>query len=128
MNRTLSPEEIKHIEEDFTEEEFNNLIAKINTKKREEVAKKDVERLINFVRQQGGSRIARVQDNDNPIKRSIIYDYESRKDIKIRFETKSYGESRPTLSTRMYSFSADSIDNLMERLPYIHQGIKDKII
>lgn len=128
MNRQLTSEEIKYIEEDFTEDEFANLIAKIKAKKRQEAYKVNVNKLLEFIKEQGGTRIDRVDDNDDLTKRSIVYDYNDRVDIKIRFGIKSYGIFKVELSTRSYSFIADDIDELIERLPYIHDGIKNKII
>ena len=128
MNRDFTQEELDCIKELFTEDEFNNIIYKIKNKIIMRQERIDKEKLMNEIREiEGTKRVDLINNSDNDLYKTIIYDYKTRRDIKIFFELHEYG-MRIILKTRNYGFSTQSINDLIEKLPIIHKGIEDGII
>lgn len=128
MNRDFTQEELDCIKELFTEDEFNNIIYKIKNKLKTKQERIGKEKLMNEIREmEGAKRVDLINNSDNDLYKTIIYDYRNRKDIKIFFELHEYS-MRIVLKTRNYGYAAESVDDLIEKLPIIHKGIEDGII
>ena len=128
MNRDFTQDELDCIKNDFSKEEFGELINKITEKKKYNHFKVEKQELLEFLKTLNGvDRLATIEDAYDSVFDTIIYNYKKRKDIKICFHRYEYGMLLK-LKIRNYSYTAESFEDLINKIPAIHEAIDNCII